>query len=114
MSLPHCPKCQSEYTYEDGNLFICPMCAHEWTESEMQAAEEAAIIRDSNGHPLETGDTVTVIKDLKLFATSTIKQGTKAKNITLISEAVDGHDIEAKIDGFGKVYLKSSVVKKAN
>lgn len=112
MTLPACPKCSENYTYEDGNLLICPMCGHEWTQADMDAAAEAAIIRDSNGSPLSEGDSVTVIKDLKLSATSTIKQGTKAKNIHLISEPVDGHDIEAKIDGIGKVYLKSSVVKK--
>lgn len=112
MTLPKCPQCEADYTYEDGNLLICPMCAHEWTQADMEAAAEAAIIRDSNGNPLQEGDTVTVIKDLKLSATSTIKQGTKAKNIHLIQDPVDGHDIEARLDGFGKVYLKSSVVKK--
>lgn len=112
MSLPSCPQCQESYTYEDGLLFICPMCAHEWTQEEMDSTEQLTIIRDSNGNELINGDTVTVTKDLKLSATSVIKQGTKAKNIRLLLDAVDGHDIEARIDGFGKVYLKSSVVKK--
>ena len=99
--LPNCPQCDSEYTYEDGQLFVCPMCAHEWTQEDEVARAEAGIIRD-----------VTVIKDLKLNATTTIKQGTKAKNIRLIDEPVDGHDIACKIDGIGSLYLKSIYVKK--
>ena len=97
--LPNCPQCDSEYTYEDGQLFVCPMCAHEWTQEDEVARAEAGIIRDANGNQLENGDSVTVIKDLKLNATTTIKQGTKAKNIRLIDEPVDGHDIACKIDG---------------
>lgn len=112
MSLPACPQCQENYTYEDGNLLVCPMCGHEWTQAEHQQAIEEAIIKDANGNVLSEGDSVTVIKDLKLGGSSVIKQGTKAKNIHLIPEPIDGHDIEAKIDGIGKVYLKSSVVKK--
>lgn len=112
MSLPNCPHCQESYTYEDGNLLICPMCGFEWTQEEAQEAEEAKLIKDSNGNILMEGDSVTVIRDLKLGSSGVIKQGTKAKNIHLIADAVDGHDIEAKIDGIGKVYLKSSVVKK--
>ena len=110
--LPNCPQCDSEYTYEDGQLFVCPMCAHEWTQEDEVARAEAGIIRDANGNQLENGDSDTVIKDLKLNATTTIKQGTKAKNIRLIDEPVDGHDIACKIDGIGSLYLKSIYVKK--
>ena len=110
--LPNCPQCDSEYTYEDGQLFVCPMCAHEWTQEDEVARAEAGIIRDANGNQLENGDSVTVIKDLKLNTTTTIKQGTKAKNIRLIDEPVDGHDIACKIDGIGSLYLKSIYVKK--
>ncbi|WP_010096641.1 zinc ribbon domain-containing protein YjdM [Ornithinibacillus scapharcae] len=107
-NLPNCPKCNSEYTYEDGVLFICPECGHEWTTE--QENEEQTVIKDSNGNVLQDGDTVTVIKDLKVKGSSTvIKQGTKVKNIRLI----DGdHDIDCKIDGFGAMQLKSEFVKK--
>ncbi|MDO4431671.1 MAG: zinc ribbon domain-containing protein YjdM [Aerococcaceae bacterium] len=111
-TLPNCPKCASEYTYQDGDLLICPMCAHEWTQAEAEAAQEASIIRDANGNPLADGDTVTVIKDLKLNGSTTIKQGTKAKGIRLVADPVDGHDIQCKIDGIGALYLKSIYVKK--
>lgn len=111
--LPNCPKCNSEYTYEDGSLLICPECAHEWTAAGQAAEEEASTIKDSNGNVLNDGDTVTVIKDLKVKgASSSIKQGTKVKNIRLIYDAPDDHDIDCKIDGFGAMKLKSSVVKK--
>ncbi|OCA85174.1 zinc ribbon domain-containing protein YjdM [Pseudobacillus wudalianchiensis] len=106
--LPNCPKCNSAYTYEDGALLICPECAHEWTlETE---AEEEKIIKDANGNILSDGDTVTVIKDLKVKGSSSVlKIGTKVKNIRL----VDGdHDIDCKIDGFGAMKLKSEFVKK--
>ncbi len=110
--LPNCPKCNSEYTYEDGNLLVCPECAHEWTlESENENSEDEKVIRDANGNVLNDGDTVTVIKDLKVKGSSSvIKIGTKVKNIRLI----DGdHDIDCKIDGFGAMKLKSQFVKKA-
>lgn len=110
--LPNCPKCGSEYTYEDGSLFICPECAHEWTAGgEAEAAEAEKVVKDSNGNILNDGDTVTVIKDLKVKGSSSaIKKGTKVKNIRL----VDGdHDIDCKIDGFGAMQLKSEFVKKA-
>ena len=111
--LPTCPKCNSEYTYEDGNLLICPECAHEWTAASQAAAEEANLIKDANGNVLNDGDTVTIIKDLKVKgATSALKQGTKVKNIRLLYDVTDGHDIDCKIDGFGAMKLKSSVVKK--
>ncbi|MGB1220332.1 MAG: zinc ribbon domain-containing protein YjdM [Alcanivoracaceae bacterium] len=108
--LPPCPKCGSEFTYEDGNLYVCPECAHEWTAADTAAAEEASIIRDSNGTPLADGDTVTVIKDLKIKGTSSVvKVGTKVKNIRLVG---GDHDIDCKIDGIGPMKLKSEFVKK--
>ena len=112
--LPNCPKCNSEYTYEDGSLLVCPECAYEWSASEANAAEEANVIKDANGNVLQDGDSVTVIKDLKVKgSSSSIKIGTKVKSIRLVPDAADGHDIECKIDGFGAMKLKSSVVKKA-
>ena len=111
--LPNCPKCNSEYTYEDGSLLICPECGHEWTAASQAAEEEANIIKDANGNVLNDGDTVTIIKDLKVKgASSALKQGTKVKNIRLLYDVTDGHDIDCKIDGFGAMKLKSSVVKK--
>ncbi|MBG9447972.1 MAG: zinc ribbon domain-containing protein YjdM [Bacillota bacterium] len=110
-SLPNCPKCSSEYTYEDGVLLVCPVCAHEWAaESEINSLEDEKVIKDSNGNVLSDGDTVSVIKDLKVKGSSSvIKIGTKVKNIRL----VDGdHDIDCKIDGFGAMKLKSEFVKK--
>jgi len=110
-SLPNCPECGSEYTYEDRDLFVCPECAHEWTTAPNSNTEDAEkIIRDANGNLLQDGDTVTVIKDLKVKgASSSVKVGTKVKNIRL----VDGdHDIDCKIDGFGAMKLKSEFVKK--
>jgi len=109
---PDCPKCGSKYTYDDGVLFICPECGHEWSE---EAATEAGggekVVRDANGNPLQDGDTVTMIKDLKVKgASSMLKVGTKVRNIRL----VDGdHNIDCKIDGFGAMKLKSEFVKKA-
>lgn len=112
MSLPACPKCDESYTYADGALLICPMCAHEWQEDD--EADEAAVIKDAVGNVLQDGDAVTVIKDLKVKGSSTpIKVGTKVKSIRLIYDAPDDHDIDCKIDGFGAMKLKSSVVKKA-
>jgi len=110
-TLPNCPKCKSVYTYEDGSLLICPECAHEWTlDSENQDTEELKVFKDANGNNLYDGDTVTIIKDLKVKGSSSVlKVGTKVKNIRL----VDGdHDIDCKIDGFGAMKLKSEFVKK--
>jgi protein PhnA len=110
-NLPNCPKCNSEYTYEDGSLLVCPECAHEWSlDNDSDNSNDKKIIRDSNGNVLNDGDTVTVIKDLKVKGTSSvIKIGTKVKGIRL----VDGdHDIDCKIDGFGAMKLKSEFVKK--
>lgn len=108
--LPNCPKCNSEYVYEDGELLICPECGYEWKAQEDETESEK-IIKDSNGNILQDGDTVTVIKDLKVKGSSlVVKQGTKVKNIRL----VDGdHDIDCKIDGVGAMKLKSEFVKKA-
>lgn len=112
MSLPNCPKCNSEYAYEDGELLICPECSYEWKEGEV--SEDAVIIKDANGNILADGDTVTVIKDLKIKGSSSVvKVGTKAKNIRLLPDATDGHDIDCKVDGFGAMKLKSEYVKKA-
>ena len=111
-NLPKCPKCNSEYTYEDGDMYVCPECAHEWSKDATEAgAEETKVIRDSNGNVLQDGDTITVIKDLKVKGSSlVVKVGTKVKNIRL----VDGdHDIDCKIDGIGAMKLKSEFVKKA-
>ncbi|SFL98428.1 phosphonoacetate hydrolase [Paenibacillus sp. 1_12] len=110
-NLPNCPKCNSEYTYENGGLLVCPECGHEWTlESETETSEDQKIIKDANGNTLQDGDTVSVIKDLKVKGSSlVVKIGTRVKNIRL----VDGdHDIDCKIDGFGAMKLKSEFVKK--
>lgn len=108
-NLPNCPKCQSEYTYEDGTLYICPECAHEWT-AESEISEEQMVVKDANGNVLKDGDTVSVIKDLKVKGSSSvIKIGTKVKNIRLVE---GDHDIDCKIDGFGAMQLKSGFVKK--
>ncbi|MFA9486191.1 alkylphosphonate utilization protein [Moraxella haemolytica] len=112
MSLPTCPKCNEDYTYADGELLICPMCSHEWIAGELQA--DVPTIKDAVGNVLADGDSVTVIKDLKVKGSSTpIKVGTKVKSIRLIYDAPDDHDIDCKVDGFGAMKLKSSVVKKA-
>ncbi|WP_313565122.1 zinc ribbon domain-containing protein YjdM [Acinetobacter sp.] len=112
MGLPNCPKCQSEYTYTDGDLLICPECAHEWKEGEV--TEEKVIIKDANGNVLADGDSVTVIKDLKIKGSSSVvKVGTKVKSIRLLPDAADGHDIDCKIEGIGPMKLKSEYVKKA-
>ncbi|SRR3990167_2059665 len=110
--IPNCPQCGSEYAYEDGSLFICPECSHEWqVEASESASEEERVIRDANGNVLADGDTVTLIKDLKVKGSSlVIKVGTKAKNIRLVE---GDHDIDCKIDGVGAMQLKSAFVKKA-
>ena len=109
--LPPCPKCASEYTYELGSLLVCPECANEWAP-EVEEAESEKVIKDAVGNVLQDGDTVTIIKDLKVKGSSAaIKVGTKVRNIRLVN-GPDGHDIDAKVDGFGPMNLKSSVVKK--
>lgn len=109
--LPPCPKCQEAYTYEDGTMLVCPMCGHEWSEHETAGENEAPVIRDSVGNVLADGDTVTVIKDLKVKGSSSVvKVGTKVKNIRLVE---GDHDIDCTIPGIGAMGLKSQFVKKA-
>lgn len=111
-SVPPCPNCGSEFTYEDGNQYVCPECAHEWAAGpSAENAEQTRVVRDAHGNVLHDGDSVTVIKDLKVKGSSlVVKVGTKVKNIRL----VDGdHDIDCKIDGVGAMGLKSEFVKKA-
>lgn len=114
-----CPKCQSENTYQDGNLWICPMCSHEWNESDLaKSVETEAVVdeavRDANGNVLADGDSVVVLKDLKIKgSSSSVKSGTKVRNIRLY-DAGDGHNISCKIDGVGSVNLKSEFVRKSN
>ena len=110
-NLPPCPQCNSQYTYEDGSLFICPECAHEWSkDAAADSVEQKADVRDAHGNVLQDGDFVTVIKDLKIKGSSSVvKVGTKIKIIRL----VDGdHDIDCRIDGIGAMGLKSEFVKK--
>ena len=109
--LPKCPQCGSEFTYEDGNNYVCPECAHEWSKDAPAAADDAKVVRDANGNVLADGDTVTVIKDLKVKGSSlVVKVGTKVKNIRLVE---GDHDIDCKIDGIGAMQLKSEFVRKA-
>src|SRR3954452_6608799 len=111
-ALPPCPQCGSEYTYAMEPLLVCPECAHEWSPSEAAEAAEPSVIKDAVGNPLADGDTVTVIKDLKVKGSSTVvKVGTRVKNIRLV-DGVGDHDIDCRIDGIGPMQLKSSVVKK--
>jgi protein PhnA len=110
--LPPCPECASAYTYEMGALLVCPECAHEWEPGAPEDDEPVRVIKDSVGNELHDGDTVTVVKDLKVKGSSTsIKVGTRVKNIRLL-QGVGDHDIDCKVDGFGPMQLKSSVVKK--
>ncbi len=111
MNLPKCPQCSCEYTYEDNGMLICPECNHEWSEkTENNKAEGKKIFKDAHGNILNNGDSVALIKDLKIKGSSSvIKAGTKVKNIQLVDE---DHDIDCKIDGFGKMGLKSEFVKK--
>lgn len=110
--LPNCPQCDSDLTYQDGTLFVCPLCAHEWTEVENKTIFDKEVVSDSNGVELVDGDSVTVIRDIKLKGSSRIKQGTKATKLRVLPESVDGHDIECTINEFGRMYLKSELVKK--
>ena len=110
-TLPKCPQCSSEFTYEDGEMYVCPECAHEWLVQAAASADEKRVVCDSNGNVLQDGDTVTVIKDLKIKGSSAVvKVGTKVKNIRLVE---GDHDIDCKIDGIGAMSLKSEFVKKA-
>jgi len=111
-NLPNCPKCNSGYTYEDGSMYVCPECAHEWSKDATQeSTEEKRVVRDASGNVLNDGDSVTVIKDLKVKGSSlVVKVGTKVKNIRLVE---GDHDIDCKIDGIGAMSLKSEFVKKS-
>ena len=114
-TLPPCPKCSCEYTYELGEMLACPECAHEWSATvatEDTVSDGLSEIRDTAGNVLQDGDSVQVVKDLKVKGRPTsIKVGTKVRNIRLVRDNGD-HDIDCKIDGFGAMYLKSSVVRK--
>ncbi|UWM47354.1 zinc ribbon domain-containing protein YjdM [Yersinia alsatica] len=112
MNLPNCPKCSSEYTWQEGEKLNCPECGHEWLEnSDSATAEEGLVVRDANGNLLADGDAVTVVKDLKVKgSSSTLKIGTKVKSIRLVE---GDHNIDCKIDGFGPMKLKSEFVKKS-
>lgn len=111
-SLPKCPKCSSEYTYEDGSLYVCPECSHEWArDAEVESTGQELVVRDAHGNVLHDGDSVTVIKDLKIKGSSSVvKVGTKVKSIRLVE---GDHNIGCKIDGIGAMKLKSEFVKKS-
>lgn len=113
--IPNCIQCGSECTYEDGILYICPECGHEWPiNPEPEITSDALIVKDAHGNTLIDGDSVTIIKDIKIKGTSSvIKIGIKVKNIRLVAGA-DGHNIDAKVPGFGPMMLKSEFVKKSN
>ena len=109
--LPKCPTCSSEYTYEDGDMFVCPECAHEWEKAAAENADTATIVRDAFGNELKAGDSITVVKDLKIKGSSSVvKVGSKIKIIRLVS---GDHNIDCRIDGVGAMQLKSEFVKKA-
>jgi len=109
--MPKCPNCGSGFTYEDGSMYICPECAHEWSRETAESTEKWPVVCDAHGNALQDGDTVTVIKDLKVKGSSSVvKVGTKVKNIRLVE---GDHDIDCKIDGIGAMSLKSEFVKKA-
>jgi protein PhnA len=111
-TLPNCPKCNCEYVYEDGNLYVCPECANEWSKfsSSVSSDSDEAVIKDASGNLLKDGDTITVIKDLKVKGSSlVVKVGTKVKNIRIVG---GDHDIDCKITGIGQMGLKSEFVRK--
>lgn len=113
---PPCPECQAEYTYESGALLTCPMCGHEWAPADSESVEtvQGDVIRDAVGNPLADGDDVTIVKTVKIAGGggASVKPGTKVRGIRLTADRGDGHDIDAKIPGVGKLQLKSSIVKK--
>jgi len=111
VKVPNCPECSSEFTYQDRHMFACPECGHEWSPTEVLSDEIVEkVFKDANGNVLSDGDTVTVIKDLKVKGSSTVvKVGTKVKNIRLIE---GDHDIDCKIPGIGAMQLKTQFVKK--
>ncbi|MEY8577835.1 zinc ribbon domain-containing protein YjdM [Corynebacteriaceae bacterium 6-324] len=116
-TLAPCPECSSEFTYENDGFLACPMCAHEWVDGEAAAddaaAADASVIKDSVGNILNDGDSVSIVKSLKVKGSGAIKIGTKVSSIRILETPVDGHNIEAKVPGFGQMRLKSSVVKKS-
>jgi len=110
-ALPACPECQSPYTYEDGDHYVCPECGHEWSPAMLAEESQEPVVRDANGNTLVDGDTITVIKDLKVKGSSSVvKVGTKVKNIRLVE---GDHNIDCRIDGIGAMKLKSEFVRKA-
>ncbi len=112
--LPACPECHEAFTYEQGALLVCPMCGHEWSKVSAETRPETALIKDAVGNVLADGDTVTIVKDLKVKGAGggVVKVGTKVRGIRLIEDGVGDHDIDATVPGFGRMQLKSSVVKK--
>ena len=111
-NLPRCPNCNSEWTYEEAGAFVCPECGHEWSGSTENQPEDALVVKDSNGNTLSEGDTIVVIKDLKVKGSSlVVKVGTKVKNIRLVE---GDHDIDCKVPGIGAMQLKSKFVKKSS
>lgn len=120
-TLAPCPECGSEFTYENGGFLACPMCAHEWVEGDALSAgasgdvsaTDSNVIKDAVGNVLNDGDSVSIVKSLKVKGSGDIKIGTKVSGIRILETPVDGHDIEAKVPGFGPMRLKSSVVKKS-
>lgn len=123
VQLPPCPACESEYTYEAGALLTCPMCGHEWVPGESESGGDAEgatdddnVVRDAVGNVLNDGDDVALVKSVKVSGGGggTIKTGTKVTGIRLTADRGDGHDIDARVPGFGKMQLKSSVVKRVN
>jgi protein PhnA len=113
-ALPACPECHEAFTYEQGGLLVCPMCGHEWTADSGESTPETPSIKDAVGNVLADGDTVTIVKDLKVKGAGggVVKVGTKVRGIRLIEDGVGDHDIDATVPGFGRMQLKSSVVKK--
>lgn len=120
--LPPCPECDSAYTYESGPLLVCPMCGHEWSAGDQDDhrdsdgdGSEDRVVRDANGNVLEDGDDVTLVKSVKVSGGggATLKVGTKIRGIKLVEDRGDGHDIDARIPGMGRLRLKSSIVKKS-
>jgi protein PhnA len=113
--IPNCAKCGCEFTYENGGMYVCPECGHEWVENAAsENGEEEVVVKDAHGNVLHDGDSVTIIKDIKVKGSSSvIKIGVKVKGIRLVKE-VNGHNIDAKVPGFGPMMLKSEVVKKSN
>lgn len=108
-----CPECKGEQVYFDGSsLYTCPDCWHQFTEADLKAAAEALIVRDANGNPIEEGSNLTVTQDIKLDGSKVIKRGSKAKNIRVLDQPVNGHELECTIDGIGRIYIYAKYVKK--